>query len=94
MLLKVWSNSQLAPIEESFGAGPSNILYAKDFFDLNEPKSEEEQKTIRQAAGELAEVAYGHDSEKLNYSEVSHVGFAILDDWSLNHGHDVVRYVR
>ncbi|EDS35509.1 peroxisomal targeting signal 1 receptor [Culex quinquefasciatus] len=88
LLLKVWSNSQLAPIEESFGAGPSNILYAKDFFDLNEPKSEEEQKTIRQAAGELAEVAYGHDSEKLNYSEVSHVGFAILDDWSLNHGHD------
>lgn len=70
-LTSVWSNSQLAPIEGD-AAGPSNILYAKDFFDLNEPKSEEEQKTIRQAAGELAEVAYGHDSEKLNYSEFLH----------------------
>lgn len=71
-LTSVWSNSQLAPIEGEIAAGPSNILYAKDFFDLNEPKSEEEQKTIRQAAGELAEVAYGHDSEKLNYSEFLH----------------------
>lgn len=72
-LSSVWSNSQLAPIEGTIAAGPSNILYAKDFFDLNEPpKSEEEQKTIRQAAGELAEVAYGHDSEKLNYSEFLH----------------------
>lgn len=73
-LSSVWSNSHLAPIEGTIGAaGPSNILYAKDFFDLNEPpKSEEEQKTIRQAAGELAEVAYGHDSEKLNYSEFLH----------------------
>lgn len=72
-LSSVWSNSQLAPIEGTINdAGPSNILYAKDFFDLNEPKSEEEQKSIRQAAGELAEVAYGHDSEKLNYSEFLH----------------------
>lgn len=71
-LSSVWSNSQLAPIEGAIEAGPSNILYAKDFFDLNEPKSEEEQMTIRQAAGELAEVAYGHDTEKLNYSEFLH----------------------
>lgn len=68
-LTSIWSNSHLDPIEGTINAGPSNILYTKDFFDLNEPKSEEEQKSIRQAAGELAEVAYGQDSEKLNYSE-------------------------
>lgn len=70
-LTSIWSNSQLAPIEGPEFAGPSNILYTKDFFDLNEPKSEAEQMSIRQAAGELAEVAYGHESEKMNYSEVS-----------------------
>ncbi|XP_055603473.1 peroxisomal targeting signal 1 receptor [Uranotaenia lowii] len=71
-LSSIWSNSQLAPIEGEINAGPSNILYAKDFFELNEPRSEEEQKSIRQAAGELADVAYGPDSEKLNYSEFLH----------------------
>lgn len=71
-LTSVWSNSHLAPIERTVNPGPSNILYTKEFFDVNEPKSEEEQKSIRQAAGELAEVAYGHDSEKLNYSEFLH----------------------
>lgn len=71
-LTSVWSNSHLAPIERTVNPGPSNILYTKEFFDVNEPKSEEEQKSIRQAAGELAEVAYGHDSEKLNYNEFLH----------------------
>ncbi|XP_055535719.1 peroxisomal targeting signal 1 receptor [Wyeomyia smithii] len=68
-LTSVWSNSQLDPIEGTINAGPSNILYTKDFFDLNEPKSEEEQQSIRQAAGELADVSYRRDTEKLNYSE-------------------------
>ncbi|XP_055621818.1 peroxisomal targeting signal 1 receptor [Toxorhynchites rutilus septentrionalis] len=71
-LTSIWSNSHLTPIEGAMNARPSNILYTKDFFDLNEPKSEEEQKSIRQAAGELAEVAYGQDTEKINYSEFLH----------------------
>ncbi|XP_029735725.2 peroxisomal targeting signal 1 receptor [Aedes albopictus] len=68
-LTSIWSSSHLAPIEGTISDGPSNILYAKDFFDLNEPKSEEEQVSIRKAAGELVEVAYGHDPEKMKYSE-------------------------
>ncbi|XP_058831653.1 peroxisomal targeting signal 1 receptor [Topomyia yanbarensis] len=71
-LTSIWSNSQLDPIEGTINAGPSHILYTKDFFDLNEPKSEEEQQSIRQAAGELADVTYRRDSEKLNYSEFLH----------------------
>lgn len=71
-LTSIWSSSHLAPIEGTISDGPSNILYAKDFFDLNEPKSEEEQVSIRKAAGELVEVAYGHDPEKMKYSEVSY----------------------
>lgn len=72
LALQIWSSSHLAPIEGTISDGPSNILYAKDFFDLNEPKSEEEQVSIRKAAGELVEVAYGHDPEKMKYSEVSY----------------------
>ncbi|XP_058460342.1 peroxisomal targeting signal 1 receptor [Malaya genurostris] len=68
-LTSIWSNSQLDPIEGTISAGPSHILYTKDFFDLNEPKSEEEQQSIRQAAGELVDVTYRTDTEKLNYSE-------------------------
>lgn len=74
-MLQIWSSSHLAPIEGTISDGPSNILYAKDFFDLNEPQSEAEQLSIRKAAGDLAEVAYGHQPEKMNYSEVSNAWY-------------------
>ncbi|XP_052872488.1 peroxisomal targeting signal 1 receptor [Anopheles cruzii] len=68
-LSSIWSQTQLMPIQGAVNAGPNNILYTKDFFDAHEPTNELERSSIRQAAGEIAHVAYGHNSERLHQSE-------------------------
>uniref|UniRef100_A0A182FFL3 Peroxisomal targeting signal 1 receptor n=1 Tax=Anopheles albimanus TaxID=7167 RepID=A0A182FFL3_ANOAL len=68
-LSSVWSQSQLMPIQGTANAGPNKILYTRDFFDAHAPTNELQRNSIRQAAGEMAEVAFGHRSERLHASE-------------------------
>uniref|UniRef100_A0AAG5D609 Peroxisomal targeting signal 1 receptor n=1 Tax=Anopheles atroparvus TaxID=41427 RepID=A0AAG5D609_ANOAO len=72
-LSSVWSQSHLTPIQGAVNAGPNNILYTKDFFDMHDPTlMEPEGASIRQAAGEMLAEGYAArtlNNERMNQSE-------------------------